>query len=418
MREEKTTEQLYREREKRVNDAIQLKAPDRVPLITSGAFFPARYAGITFQKAMYDYDELAAAWKKYATDFQPDMIHQPFTSSALGPLLEILDFKQLLWPSHGVAPDVSFQFVEGEPMKAEEYDAFLFDPSDFMLRSYLPRVCGALASLKDLPYIGGLYYTRALTGISAFGIPEVARALETLVKAGAEAQRMQAKAASFSEDLKALGFPIAVSGSVYAPFDYIGDYFRGTRGIMLDMYRRPEKLLKAMDKVLPLILDSAVESARKTGIPRVWIPLHKGADEYMSLEQFKTFYWPTLHQLMLALIGEGLTPCPFFEGQYISRLEIIGDIPKGKALYKFEHTDIFIVKRLLGDRVCLRGNVPASLLCTGSTTDVREYCRKLIDVVGKGGGLIVDGAAGIPDEARVENVKAMIEFTREYGVYR
>lgn len=138
----------------------------------------------------------------------------------------------------------------------------------------------------------------------------------------------------------------------------------------------------------------------------------------MSLEQFKTFYWPTLRKLMLALIDQGLTPCPFFEGQYLSRLEIIGDIPRGKAMYKFEATDIFKVKEILGDRVCLRGNVPGSLLCAGTVQDVKGYCQKLIDVVGKGGGFIMDGGMGIPDEAKFENVKAMVDFTREYGVYR
>jgi uroporphyrinogen-III decarboxylase len=45
------------------------------------------------------------------------------------------------------------------------------------------------------------------------------------------------------------------------------------------------------------------------------------------------------------------------------------------------------------------------------------YCKKLIDVVGKGGGFILDGAIGIPDEARPENVRAMVDTTREYGVY-
>ena len=147
------------------------------------------------------------------------------------------------------------------------------------------------------------------------------------------------------------------------------------------------------------------------------MPLHKGSHSFMSLEQFKTFYWPTLRKLILGLIDGGLTPCVFFEGDYNSRLEIIGDIPRGKAIYWFERADIFRAKEILGDTVCIKGNVPSSLLCTGTPQDVIEYCRKLIDVVGKGGGFIMDGDIGIADEARVENVRAMVDFTREYGVY-
>jgi len=106
-----------------------------------------------------------------------------------------------------------------------------------------------------------------------------------------------------------------------------------------------------------------------------------------------------------------------WEGDCTSRLEIIKDIPKGKAIYWFEQTDIFRAKEVLCDTVCIRGNVPATLLCVGRPEDIEEYCKKLIRVVGKGGGFILDGAIGIPDEARLENVKAMANTTREYGRY-
>jgi uroporphyrinogen-III decarboxylase len=73
-------------------------------------------------------------------------------------------------------------------------------------------------------------------------------------------------------------------------------------------------------------------------------------------------------------------------------------------------------KEILGDTVCIRGNVPLSVLATGKPEDVEASCKKLIDVVGKGGGYIMDSSTGL-DDAKPENVKAMFEFTREYGVY-
>jgi uroporphyrinogen-III decarboxylase len=137
----------------------------------------------------------------------------------------------------------------------------------------------------------------------------------------------------------------------------------------------------------------------------------------MSPEQFKTFYWPGLRKLMLGLINEGLRPCPLFEGDYTSRLEIIADVPKGKACYAFERTNIFKAKEVLGDHVCIRGNMPSSLLCAGTPDEVKDHCKRLIDVVGKGGGYIMDAGASL-DDAKPENVHAMIDFTKEYGVYR
>ena len=106
----------------------------------------------------------------------------------------------------------------------------------------------------------------------------------------------------------------------------------------------------------------------------------------------------------------------FTEGSYTSRLERLRDVPKGKVLYHFETVDMNKAKEVLGDVACISGNVPVSLLTTGSPQRVKDYCKMLIDVVGKGGGLIMDASATI-GEAKPENIKAMMEFTKEYGVY-
>ncbi len=97
-------------------------------------------------------------------------------------------------------------------------------------------------------------------------------------------------------------------------------------------------------------------------------------------------------------------------------LEYIKDIPAGKAVYWFEATDMLKAKDILGDRICIRGNVPVSILVAGTPDDVRAYCKKLIDYVGRGGGFILDSSAVVND-ARLENVRAMFEFAKEYGVY-
>ena len=182
------------------------------------------------------------------------------------------------------------------------------------------------------------------------------------------------------------------------------------------MYRRPDKLIKACEKLLPFMFEIAVNATKSSGNPRVFIPIHKGLDNFMSLEQFKKFYWPTLRELIIALINEGLNPCPLWEGDCTSRLDVIKDIPSGKACYAFEATHIFKAKGILGDTVCIRGNVPLSILIAGTPEDVKAYCKKLIDTVGKGGGYIMDASTGL-DDAKPENVKAMFKFTKEYGVY-
>ncbi len=413
---DKSPEELFQEREQRISDAIALKEPDRVPVMCLFGFFPARFAGMTYQEAMYDYDKTMRAWLGAMVEFQPDVYDDPFTSRFWGRILEILDFKSLRWPGHGVGAMSSFQYVEEEYMKADEYDALLFDPTDFMSRTYWPRVIGAFRPLIALPALHGFYSYTGLGKLAAVDTQEIARALGSLISAAQQAKKMIAGSTEFSDRMKQLGFPSQFGGVVHTPFDVISDFFRGTLGAMVDMYRRPDKLLEAVDKLFPIMLQNGL-AAKEKGVCRVFIPLHKMMDGFLSPDQFKTFFWPTLRKLILALIDQGLTPFVFWEGDCTSRLEMIGDIPKGKAVYMFERTDIFRAKEILGEVACIRGNVPLSLLSTGSDDEVRAYCKRLIDVVGKGGGFIMDSST-VLDDAKPDNLKAMIEFTKEYGRYR
>lgn len=409
-----TPQELYRQRERRLRDSIELRQPDRAPFAPFATYFPVTYAGLTFEEAMHDYDKLAGAVKKFILDFQPDAFADTFRILAWAPTLEILDYKQLVWPGHGGKPDATYQFVEGEYMSPEEYDAFIADPSDFLFRKFLPRVWGLAEPFSQLRPPAYAWYTRSAAYVLPFAKPEVAAALEGLVKAGQEAQRMAAKGAALTADIEALGFPRQFVGTAYAPFDYIGDFLRGTRGIMLDMFKRPEKLLAAIDKVTPMMIEQATSAQKTEGLNRVFIPLHKGLDGFMSREQFLTFYWPSLRKLIMACIDAGFIPNPLFEGDCTSRLELVGDLPRGKAVYWFERTSLFRAKEVLGDTVCIEGGPPASLLISGSPDEVRKHCKELIDVVGKGGGFIMNGATGIPDEAKPENVRAMADTVHSY----
>jgi len=410
------TNQLYQEREKRFVDAIGLKIPDRVPIAISFGYFPAKYTGITCQDAYYDAGKWTRAYKKTVSDFKPDVVFTIPPSS--GTALEFLDPKQVKWPGHGVSPDHSHQAIEDEFMKAGEYDSLLEDISSFKIRDFLPRISGAMEPFKALPPFWSLGFDyRAVAAIAeALVKPEISAALEVLQKAGRELARWRAEAGSLVAEIEKLGFPRFSHASTIVPFDMISDNLRGTRGAMLDMYRQPDKLLEACEKLLPVMLRRAVSMAKGKGNSRVFIALHKGSDGFMSLKQFEKFYWPTFKSLVLSLIDEGLTPCIFFEGDYTSRLEYLLDLPKGKVLGHFDATDIFKAKEVLKDHMCIRGNVPSSLLQVGTPQEVKNHCKELIDVAAKNGGFIMSHRSAI-DEVKPENLKAMIDFTKEYGKY-
>jgi uroporphyrinogen decarboxylase len=57
------------------------------------------------------------------------------------------------------------------------------------------------------------------------------------------------------------------------------------------------------------------------------------------------------------------------------------------------------------------------LLAEGSKGEVLEYCKRLIETIGKGGGFILSSGCSIPLNAKVDNVMAMTEATEKWGWY-
>jgi uroporphyrinogen-III decarboxylase len=148
----------------------------------------------------------------------------------------------------------------------------------------------------------------------------------------------------------------------------------------------------------------------------IFMPLHKGADAFMSDEQFRKFYWPSLKATILGLIEEGYIPFLFAEGAYNSRLEIISELPKASTVWLFDQTDMARAKATIGQVACIQGNVPLSLIYAGTAEDTAEYARKLIDTAGQGGGFVLDVGA-VADGGKEENLRAMIDAVEKYGRY-
>jgi len=410
-------EKSYKDRVTRIKDVIQSKVPDRVPIMLTIGFLPAYYAGFTPREVMYDYENLFNAWETFTRDFEPDT-HAGIAMVGPGPVFDILDYKLYHWPGHGVSPDVSYQAIEGEYVKAEEYDALIQDPSDFFRSVYLPRVFGALGPFQKLHPLTDILELPTTGGnLALYGLPEVQEALKKLLEAGREAIRWIQYVIKFEKEMAIVGFPGSFGGFTKAPFDTIGDTLRGTKGIMMDMYRQPDRLLKALEVMTPIMIKMGVSGAKASGNPMVFMPLHKGADGFLSDKQFRTFYWPSFRNTLIGIIDEGCVPFCFAEGGYNSRLEIIKNIPKGKMVWYFDNTDMTNAKKILGDIACIAGNMPTSLLTVGAVQDVKDYAKKLIDTAGKDGGFIMANGA-VMDKVKTENLRAMIDFTKEYGVYK
>jgi hypothetical protein len=410
-------EKAYKERVTRFYKAFTLQEPDRVPcILPSLGLYPAYYAGTNLATVMYDFDEMKRAWRKVLHEFDADTYVPPVLVPP-GPPLEIMDYKLYKWPGHGLSKEtLSYQAVEGEWMKADEYDHLIRDPSDFWLRVYLPRVFGVFKAFNQLsPWTS---FEEIVTGnFLAFANPEVQAGLNALMKAGTESLKWIAAVGEVAGEATAMGFPGVMSALAKAPFDTLGDTLRGTQGIMMDMFQRPEKLHAAMERIAPIAIETALSSVANAAAPIVMMPLHKGADAFMSVKQYETFYWPTFKKVIMAFVNEGIIPVLFAEGSYNKRLDIIGDFPKGTVAWYFDQTDIFEAKKRIGNKCCIMGNVPTSLMATGTPQQVKEHCRKLIEGCAPGGGYVLAGGASV-DKGDPENMRAMMAAAKEYGVYK
>jgi uroporphyrinogen-III decarboxylase len=411
-------EKAYKERATRIKDAIQLKKkPDRVPVLLIPSFGPAFYSGLTPYDVMYDYEKANNAWKKFYLDLQPDA-HFGCVAPGPGRFFDILEYKLYKYPGHGVSPQNSYQCVEGEYMKADEYEALMQDPTYFFTTTYLPRIFRALEPFKQLPNLT-TYVEMYGTGITFFpyGLPDVQAAFKKLLEAGSEALKWMGYFGAFMKEMTELGFPSGQGGYTKAPFDILADTLRGTKGIMTDMYRQPDRLIKAMDTMLRFWIQKGIIEANMNSNPLIFIPLHKGADGFMSDEQYKRFYWPYLKKIILGLVDEGVVPFIWAEGGYNSRLEVIQDLPKGKTAWLFDIVDIAKAKKALDGIACVCGTMPTDLLTIGTPQQARDHAKKCIDVAGRGGGYIMSNGAFF-DVVKGENLKAMVETVKEYGIYK
>ena len=408
-------EKAYKERVTRFMKAIKLEEPDRVPVFLPSGTFPAYYAGESFRSIMYDYEAMKKAWTKFMDDFGDMDTYMGPGLVPCGRIAEVMDSKVTALPGMGLPEDAKMnQIIEGEYMMADEYDDYMMDPTDYNLRVMMPRTVGLFESFKKLP---PLRIAFGNVWINIMSDPDIRNTFQKLMDLSAENEKHMAAMKEISDLILARGYPPLLGFGLMAgpPFDHFADMLRGTRGIVRDMFRQPRKLHEAMEFQLSMTLKS-IKNYPMTGCPVCVMPLHKGDDVFMSDKQFEEFYWPGLKAIFLAMIDEGLVPMPFAEGKYTRRLKQIADMPRSGVAWWFDQTDMAEAKRVLGDVSCIMGNVPTSVVMTGTKEQVKDNCKQLIETCGPGGGYILGGGAAI-DNGKIENLKAMMDAAKEFGTY-
>jgi len=406
----------------RMNDAIALREPDMVPLSPWAAGMPYQFypeIGASHRSAMYDHEKAAEAHIRYHVEFEPDTVS---TDSVFlpGKAGEFLRPTMMDWPGRPGTPlpDTSgYQMFEIEYMKEDEYDEFLADPTAFYLTKMIPRMYEGLPGMEGfgISLATGIF-TAPLAPMAA---PPVQDALKLLLDYGAEQTKVNAAFFGFLGKLEALGFPPFFVSVSAVPFDTLSDYFRGTTGALFDQVERPDKVLAACE-VFVRMQTAALSWLGHAPLPakRVFFPLHKGMDGFMSDEDYANLYWAPFQKILRHLISIGVTPLILTEGPYQSRYKFIRtqleEFPPGSCIISFEGGDFAEYKRTFGDLCCLYGGVKWHTLAHGTREQTVDEVKKLIDDAAAGGGLII-GVSHPMEDVKRENVEAMFETARSYG---
>ncbi|MCL2409940.1 MAG: hypothetical protein FWC96_10100 [Oscillospiraceae bacterium] len=413
--------QLYEERLKRVQDAIALKEPDSVPLVirvTGAPYFLYEEVGGSHATSYYDFDKTAEAFIKFHEEFQPDIRSTPNSQS--GPANEILKPAMIDWPGRPgtIVPDFStHQVLEDEYLLQEEYDEFINEYPDFILRKFIPRAFPEMKALENFKFAPTL-----LMGTNAFTNmlnDDVKAMMQNFIAIIDEHQKYMQQTSALDKKLDDMGYPAFQNGMCVVPYDYMSDNFRGVMGIFEDILEIPEKVRQACDMVADRQIEylSYLEHAPMP-FKRVFFPLHKGMDGFMSPEQYHELYWEPYQKVLKYLVSIGVTPFIYTEGPYFSRIDYIRErlqeLPRGSCFIHFEQGDFAELKKKFEGIACLMGGIPMYDLQYGKKENVVDRIKYLIDNCAAGGGYLMSGAAAF-EKVKRENFEAMFDTARTYG---
>ncbi|MDD3217760.1 MAG: uroporphyrinogen decarboxylase family protein [Lachnospiraceae bacterium] len=409
----------FSERLNRVNTAIALGTPDRVPVAPFIASYMQRAHGSSYKDIYYNYEQAGEAALKFYAEHPMCDTHL-FSGFTSGLANELADSQMIDWPGKPgtmVSDYSSHQVIEREMMTQEEYPELLNDFTGFMLRKYIPRAYPSLKNLANIQLTPTVVLNTGL--LSSLYSPGMQEAYELLAKIGKADADASAAGKMYQQKLGEMGFPGLITGISEAPYDILGDYFRSTMGIFEDLI--DEDMQEYIEQACDMFANQQIANLqyfRYVDMPvkRVFFPLHKAMDGFMSAEQYERLYWKPLKKIMMALIDMGVTPYIYTEGPYNSRLEQLTDVPKGKVLYHFETVDMKEAKRILGGTACICGNLSISQLEFGKKEDVVEQTKRLLDDCMPGGGYIFDFNGSL-ENCKPENLDAMFETLDKYGKY-
>ncbi|OBR96210.1 MULTISPECIES: uroporphyrinogen decarboxylase family protein [Clostridium] len=180
-----------------------------------------------------------------------------------------------------------------------------------------------------------------------------------------------------------------------------------------DLYKMPDKV----EAVLNVIQEEEIAQLKqqleevkknKKQPPIMLGGSCRGASEFFTPKLWERFIWKYMKEATDVAIEAGFKVMFHVDSNWTRDLEYFTAFPKGSCIFESDGiTDKEKFLKLLGGRMCFKGDVPAQMLVLATPDEVYNYCTKLIKDF-DGTGLILSSGCTIPFNAKVENVKAMV----------
>ncbi|MCL5959477.1 MAG: hypothetical protein M1358_09205 [Chloroflexi bacterium] len=369
--------------QERIQRAINLQECDRVSAAPLLMYFCAHFNGVSTKDFLNDMDKQVATVEKTferlggwdAWYFAPGS-QNDYTMRARWPL-------EVKTPGMGLPDDAPLpQLNEKVVMKPEEYDIIIEEGFDKWFLGHVQR----------------MYPSLDFNDIFARVVPE----------GSANVRRFYLKWEVERH------VPLLSGVNIYQPIE-VFSFARSFYEFSLDMARRPDKVLQAVEATLEPLIQRALNGVKAIGSKAVWVGGWRTGATFISSRQFEKFVLPGLKHMVDVFIAEGITPVLHFDAKWNPFLHYLRELPPKKCIFApDQETDPVAFKNVLGDHMAFLGNVSPQVLSLGTVDETVQECKKLIDVFERR-GLILGTGCEAPFNSKPENIQALLDTAKTYG---